>query len=82
MYMVWCLNFYYNPIYCWTLSIYNYFNLIPMSLYYSNTCDTKGYFMIDSFMLFERLLWTINLAANNGITNEVYFCMIRNYCIT
>ncbi len=26
MYMAWCLTLYHNPIYCWALSIYNYFN--------------------------------------------------------
>ncbi len=35
--MAWCLTLYHNPIYCWALSIYNYFNLIPMTLYYSQT---------------------------------------------
>ncbi len=37
MYMAWCLPLYHNPIYCWALSIYNYFNLIPMPLYHSHT---------------------------------------------
>ncbi len=36
MYTAWCLILYHNPIYCWALSIYNYFNLIPMPLYHSH----------------------------------------------
>ncbi len=37
MYTAWCSTLYHNHIYCWALSIYNYFNLIPMLLYYSHT---------------------------------------------
>ncbi len=38
MYTAWCLTLYHhNPIYCWALSIYNYFNLRPMPLYQSHT---------------------------------------------
>ncbi len=33
MYTAGCLTLYHNPIHCWALSIYNYFNLIPMPLY-------------------------------------------------
>ncbi len=32
MYTAWCLTLYHNPIYRWALSIYNYFNLLPMTL--------------------------------------------------
>ncbi len=32
MYTVWCLTLYHNPTYCWALSIYNYFNLLPIPL--------------------------------------------------
>ncbi len=32
MYTAWCLTLYLNPIYCWSLSIYNYFNLLPITL--------------------------------------------------
>ncbi len=32
MYTAWCLTLYHNPIYCWVLSIYNYFNLLPIPL--------------------------------------------------
>ncbi len=35
MYTTWCLFLYHNPIYCWALSIYNYFNLIQMPLFAS-----------------------------------------------
>ncbi len=37
MYMAWCLTLYHSALYCWALSIYNYFNLIPMPLYHSHT---------------------------------------------
>ncbi len=37
MYTTVCLPLYHNPIYCWALLIYNYFNLIPMPLYHSHT---------------------------------------------
>ncbi len=37
MYMAWCLTLHHNPIYCWALSIYNYFNLIPVPLYHNHT---------------------------------------------
>ncbi len=36
MYMAWCFTLYHNPFYCWALSIYNYFNLIPNPLYHSH----------------------------------------------
>ncbi len=32
MHTAWCLTLYHNPIYCWALSIYSYFNLLPMPL--------------------------------------------------
>ncbi len=32
MYTAWCLTLYHNSIYCWALSIYNYFNLLPIPL--------------------------------------------------
>ncbi len=32
IYTAWCLTLYHNPIYCWALSIYNYFNLLPILL--------------------------------------------------
>ncbi len=32
MYTAWCLTLYHNPIYCWALSMYNYFNLLPIPL--------------------------------------------------
>ncbi len=32
MYTAWCLTLYHNSIYCWELSIYNYFNLLPIHI--------------------------------------------------
>ncbi len=32
MYTAWCLTLYHNPIYCWALIIYNYYNLLPIPL--------------------------------------------------
>ncbi len=32
-----CLTLYYYSIYCWALSIYNYFNFIPIPFYHGHT---------------------------------------------
>ncbi len=41
MYTAWCLTLYHNPIYCWALSIYTYFNLIQcqsiIAIHYCHT---------------------------------------------
>ncbi len=52
MYMGLGVSLYHNPIYCWALSIQNYFNFIPMPLCHSHTLLSYKYDKVQHVVIY------------------------------